>query len=116
MEAKLEPEDGYAKIGHPEKSKPPKETQPTSKASLHFPTWPILSYGFMTSKWLPYFQALHLHSKQKEKRGKRKKQKLVPSESIIIYWKTRDFLQTLPHTSIYIYLPSLGYMATQSCK
>ena len=33
LEAKLEADDGYAKIGHPEKSEPPRETWPTSKAS-----------------------------------------------------------------------------------
>lgn len=43
MEAELEPEDGYAKIGHPEKSKPPKETQRTSKASYAF-SYTMLSW------------------------------------------------------------------------
>lgn len=38
VEAKLEPEDGYVKISHPGTSKPPRETQPTSKTSCAFST------------------------------------------------------------------------------
>lgn len=47
-EAKLEPEDRYVELGHPETAKPPQETHPTSKASRAFSYltrgWPNTSY------------------------------------------------------------------------